>query len=128
MANCILRQTDNQGVLDMKIDRIKLIAIIFFAIPLLLLAVLREAPVKVAANVNDDPAAVYKAKCAACHTPTASKFYDATHSDDSHVQVILKGKKGEKPPYMPAFGEKGMTEDEAKALAAYMRTLKTAAN
>src|SRR6185503_17894475 len=110
----------------MTTDRIKLIAIIFFAVPLLLLATFKVTPVQVAASATDDPAATYKAKCAACHTPTASKFYDVTHTEDTHVQVIMKGKKGEKPPYMPAFGEKGMTEDEAKALAAYMKTLKPA--
>lgn len=74
----------------------------------------------------EDPAATYKAKCAACHTATASKFFDPAKADDVHVQVILKGKKGEKPPYMPAFGEKGMTEDEAKALVAFMKTLRPA--
>jgi cytochrome c1 len=44
------------------------------------------------------------------------------------VQAILKGKKGEKPPYMPAFETKGITEDDAKALAAYMKSLRTPAN
>jgi mono/diheme cytochrome c family protein len=111
---------------EMKTDRIKLIAIILFAIPLLLLVTLKEAPVMSAAAPYDDAAAAYKAKCAACHTPTASKFFDPTHTEESQVQTILKGKKGEKPPYMPAFGEKGMTEDEAKTLAAYMKTLKPA--
>lgn len=74
----------------------------------------------------DDPAADYKAKCAACHTPTASKFYDPAKSDEEHTQIILKGKKGEKPPFMPAFEAKGVTEEQAKALAAYMKTLKPA--
>ena len=77
---------------------------------------------------GDDAAATYKTKCAACHTPTASKFYDPAKTEDEQVQAIMKGKKGEKPPYMPAFGDKGMTEDEAKGLATYMKTLKTAAN
>ena len=112
--------------LKMTTDRIKLIAIVFFAVPLLLLAMFKVTPVQVAASMADDPAATYKAKCAACHTPTASKFFDPTHTEETQVQVILKGKKGEKPPYMPAFGEKGITEDDAKALAAYMRTLKPA--
>jgi mono/diheme cytochrome c family protein len=73
-----------------------------------------------------DDAATYKAKCAMCHTATASKFFDPAKPEAEQVQVILKGKKGEKPPYMPGFAEKGMTEDEAKALAAYMKTLKPA--
>lgn len=88
----------------------------------------KVTPVKVAAYAWNDAAATYKAKCAVCHTPTASKFYDPAKSDEEHVQTIMKGKKGEKPPYMPAFGEKGMTEDEAKGLATYMRTLKPPAN
>jgi len=110
----------------MKINQIKLIAIIFFAIPLMFLAIFKTTPVKVAAAAPDD-AATYKAKCAACHTPTASKFYDPAKTDEEHAQTIMKGKKGEKPPFMPAFGEKGMTEDEAKGLAAYMKSLKPAA-
>jgi cytochrome c5 len=40
------------------------------------------------------------------------------------VQAILKGKKPEKPPNMPAYGEKGITEDQAKALVAFMKSLK----
>lgn len=112
----------------MRIDQIKLIAIILFALPLLLLAMFKVTPVQVEAAMPEDPAATYKAKCAACHTPTASKFYDPAKSDDEHVQTILKGKKGAKPPYMPGYEEKGMTVDEAKGLAAYMKTLKPPAN
>jgi len=40
------------------------------------------------------------------------------------VQAILKGKKGEKPPNMPAFEEKGITADQAKELVALMKQLK----
>lgn len=112
----------------MRINRIKVIAIISFVSPLLLLVLFNATPIKVSASMPGDPAATYKAKCAACHTPTASKFFDPSKADEVHVQVILKGKKGEKPPYMPGYEEKGMTEDEAKGLAAYMRTLKPAAN
>ena len=112
----------------MKTKYIKIVAITFFAIPLLLLAAFQTTPVKVAAKTMDDPAAVYKAKCAACHTPTASKFFDATKKDADLTQIVLKGKKGEKPPYMPGFEAKGMTELEATALVCYMKTLKPAAN
>jgi mono/diheme cytochrome c family protein len=59
-----------------------------------------------------------------CHTPKAEKFYDPSRPEEEQVQAILKGKKGEKPPYMPAFEEKGITEDGAKALVTYMKTLK----
>lgn len=112
----------------MNTNRTKIVAIIFFALPLLLLAIFKVTPATTAANVADEPAVVYKAKCAACHAPGATKFYDPAKTDEEHVQVILKGKKGEKPPYMPGFGDKGMTEPEAKALADYMKGLRTAAN
>ena len=111
----------------MRVNQIKFVAIILFAIPLMLLMMLNAGPVKVAASVPDD-AATYKAKCAVCHSPTASKFFDPAKPEAEHVQIILNGKKGEKPPYMPAFGEKGITEDGAKALVAYMKTLKPPAN
>lgn len=108
----------------MKANRTKLIAIAFFSIPFFLLTVLNVTPTRVGAAF-DEPAAAYKAKCAVCHSPTASKFYDAAKPDEHHVDVILKGKKGEKPPFMPGFESKGMTEREAKALAVYMRGIKT---
>ena len=110
----------------MKTNRTKLFAIIFFAASVSMLTIFKVSPAKVSAASMDDPAATYKAKCAACHTPTASKFYVAGKTDDEYVQAILKGKKGEKPPFMPGFEAKGMAEDDAKALAAYMKTLKPA--
>jgi hypothetical protein len=36
----------------------------------------------------------------------------------------MKGKKAEKPPNMPAFEEKGVTADQAKALLDYMKSIK----
>lgn len=83
-----------------------------------------NAAVLVPTATVDDAATVYKAKCAMCHTPKAEKFYDPAKGEDDHVQIVLKGKKGEKPPYMPGFAEKGMKEDEAKALVQYMQTLR----
>lgn len=112
----------------MNTNRIKLFAFIFFTIPLLAVTMFRVAPTMVAASSTDDPATTYKAKCAVCHTPKAEKFYDLAKTDEEHVQIILKGKKGEKPPYMPGFEAKGMIEDEAKALNTYMKSLRTAAN
>lgn len=112
----------------MNTNRIKLVAIIFFALPLLTPAVFKVTPTTTAAKAADEPAVVYKAKCAACHAPRATKFHDPTKPDAEHVQIILIGKRGEKPPYMPGFAEKGMAEPEAKALADYMKALRTAAN
>ena len=78
----------------------------------------------VRATVQDDPAALYKAKCAACHGGTAEKRFDATKPDEELIQTTLKGKKAEKPPNMPAFEEKGITADQAKALVVFMKSQK----
>jgi mono/diheme cytochrome c family protein len=71
-----------------------------------------------------DAAGTYKAKCVACHGATAEKKFDAALSDDDMLQAVLKGKKPEKPPNMPAFEERGITTEQAKALVTYMKTLK----
>ena len=81
-----------------------------------------------AARVNTaddfDAAATYKAKCVACHGATAEKKFNNTLSDAELVDAVLKGKKGEKPPNMPAYQDKGINEDQAKALVAFMKSLK----
>ncbi len=79
-----------------------------------------------ATTVTEDAETVFKAKCAMCHGQKAEKFYDPAVPEADQVTAILKGKKGDKPPYMPAFETKGITEDDAKALAAHMKSLKTA--
>ena len=71
-----------------------------------------------------DAAGTYKAKCFACHGAKAEKKWDSTHPDDQMVDSIMKGKKAEKPPNMPGFEEKGITTDQAKALLAYMKSIK----
>jgi mono/diheme cytochrome c family protein len=78
------------------------------------------------ANAEDqfDAAATYKAKCVACHGPAAEKKFDATLADADLVQIVLKGKKMEKPPNMPGYEEKGVSEEQAKALVAHMKSLK----
>ena len=71
-----------------------------------------------------DAAKTYKGKCAMCHGPKAEKKFDATKSDDEHVQIILKGKKAEKPPNMPGYEAKGVTAEQAKALLDYMKSIR----
>jgi mono/diheme cytochrome c family protein len=71
-----------------------------------------------------EPADVYKSKCVACHGKKAEKKFDTTISDDQMVDAILKGKKAAKPPHMPAYGDKGVTAEQAKALVDYMKQLK----
>jgi len=112
----------------MTINNIKLVVIIIFAISLIGITAFRTEPTVTATVNGDDPAATFKAKCAACHSPTLAKFYDPAKTEEQHVQAILKGVKGEKPPFMPGFEAKGMTEDEAKGLAAYMKSLRPPAN
>ena len=71
-----------------------------------------------------EPADTYKTKCVACHGKKAEKKFDTSMSDDQMVEAVLKGKKGEKPPNMPAYGAKGVTAEQAKALVDYMKQLK----
>lgn len=73
---------------------------------------------------DDDAAALYKSKCVACHGATVEKKFDATKADEELIQTVLKGKKLEKPPNMPAYEEKGITADQAKALVAFMKSQK----
>lgn len=92
---------------------------------LMLAAAFLVVSAKARSNADDfDAAGTYKAKCFACHGAKAEKKFNATLSDDEMVQTILKGKKPEKPPNMPAFEERGITADQAKALMAYMKSVK----
>jgi mono/diheme cytochrome c family protein len=80
--------------------------------------------VRARASADDfDAAGTYKAKCFACHGAKAEKKWDSTHPEGQMVESILNGKKAEKPPNMPAFVEKGINADQAKALIAYMKSI-----
>ena len=72
---------------------------------------------------DDDTAALYNTKCKMCHGATAEKKIDKTKGDDALIQIVLDGKTMEKPPNMPAFKEKGITPDQAKALVGYIKSL-----
>lgn len=81
--------------------------------------------VRATAGADDfDAAGTYKTKCVACHGAKAEKKFDATLGDDVLVQAVLNGKKPETPPNMPAFGARGITADQAKALIDYMKSVK----
>ena len=82
------------------------------------------AAVPARTTTDEDTAALYKTKCFACHGATAEKKFDATKADDELIQIVLKGKKVEKPPNMPGFEERGLTADQAKALVAFMKSQK----
>ena len=103
---------------------IKNISIIITAIFLSGVVFYSVAPAQGEAQPSD-PAAFYKAKCVACHGQKAEKKFDATLTDEQYVEAILKGKKPEKPPNMPAYGEKGVTAEQAKALLDHMKQLRS---
>ena len=73
-----------------------------------------------------DAAATFKTKCVACHGQKAEKKFDSSLPDAQLIDIVMKGKKPEKPPNMPAYGEKGVTADQAKALVEHMKQLKSA--
>jgi mono/diheme cytochrome c family protein len=100
----------------------KKIAAALFGIPLVAAALLVSVPARTA--TDDDVAALYNGKCKMCHGATAEKKIDKTKADDVLMQTVLDGKAAEKPPNMPAFKDKGLTPDQAKALVAYMKSLK----
>ena len=99
---------------------VKKIAIGLLALPILAMALLTSTPVNTVAAAQDDPAAFYKTKCAMCHGAKAEKSFDATKTDEQLTESVLKGIK----PKMPAYEEKGVSADQAKALVAYMKQLK----
>src|SRR4051794_21550185 len=114
----------NLSEVDMNNTKLKLLAIGLLAAAVMAILVFRTTPAAAAAGSADDAAKTYKTKCMACHGPAAAKFYDPAKPDAEQVDAIMHGKKGAKPPFMPPFGDKGITEDAAKELVAYMKTLK----
>jgi len=111
----------------MTINKIKLLATVSFVLPLAAFSIFRATPAAAITSALDEPAAAYKTKCAMCHSPKAEKAYDPAMPLDQQIEAVLKGKKAEKPPNMPAFEPKGMTAEEAKALVEYMKALRTPA-
>lgn len=73
-----------------------------------------------------DPAAFYKAKCVACHGQKAEKKFDSSLTDEQLIDAVMKGKKPEKPPNMPAYADKGVSAEQAKGLVEHMKLLKSA--
>src|SRR5215813_1244541 len=106
-------------------NRIRNTAIALTALFLLSMIFLVKAPAQTEVKPSDT-AAFYTAKCVMCHGKKAEKKFNASLTDDQMLEAIMKGKKGEKPPNMPAYGEKGATEDDAKALLAHMKQLRAA--
>ena len=78
---------------------------------------------------GEDAAATFKAKCAVCHGADGKKLAKADFSSDKVqkasdadlVDMILNGGKEKKATH--AFGAKGISEDQAKALASYAKEI-----
>ena len=76
---------------------------------------------------GEDGAALYKAKCAMCHGPDgAGKVGPAlkgTKLTDAQIADLLtKGAEGKKAPHAKAVA--GVSADQAKAVAEYVKSLK----
>jgi cytochrome c5 len=100
----------------------RLLKVIFAMVALVLAGAFLFVSTPARAN-DDDTATLYNTKCKMCHGATAEKKIDKTKADDVLIQIVLDGKAAEKPPNMPAFKEKGITPDQAKALVGYMKSL-----
>jgi mono/diheme cytochrome c family protein len=113
----------------MKMNRIKLIISLVFIIPIIAVVMFSSKPLGTLVRADDvEAAATYKVKCAMCHSPKAEKLFDPAKTDEELIETIMKGKKGEKPPFMPGFEAKGMTADQAKELITYMKGLRKPAS
>lgn len=110
--------------MDSGVNRVKRVALVLFAVPLLAAAFYGGAEARAGAAADDfDAAATFKAKCAMCHGQKAEKKFDAAKADDALVETVLKG-KDDVTPKMPGYEAKGVTADQAKALVAHMKMLK----
>jgi mono/diheme cytochrome c family protein len=74
-----------------------------------------------------DGAATYKAKCAACHGPEGQgkvgpAVKGTSLSADQITDLLTKGEDAKKAPHKKAIA--GLTADDAKAVADYVKTLK----
>src|SRR6516165_1357423 len=77
----------------------------------------------------DDGAALYKKKCAGCHgatgegkAPKIPALQGTSWELDKITSHLTTGEASSKPPHNK--GVSGLTEDQAKAIAEYVKTLK----
>ena len=106
-----------------KLTRVKALVVALFALPLLFAALSTNTPAGATAAQDFDAGAAYKAKCAMCHGQKAEKKFDPAKDDATHVSITMKG-RDDVTPKMPGYESKGMTEDQAKALVAFMRSVR----
>jgi mono/diheme cytochrome c family protein len=95
-------------------------ALIIFAMLFLVPAFAQTETVKFV----DAPSYYKDAKCVVCHGQKAEKKFDVAVSEEDMLKVVLAGKKAEKPPNMPGYEAKGLNAEQAKAMIAYMKSIK----
>src|SRR5262245_39460995 len=103
----------------------KKLAVPLMVSPLLVVGIMGSAPARTSSEDFDAAAFYASSHCAMCHTAKAEKHFDATKADEVLADAILKGVKPAAPPAMPSYEAKGVTADQAKALVAYMKSLKS---
>jgi mono/diheme cytochrome c family protein len=109
----------------MKIAYLKRIGAAVAVATLLVLASIVSGAAQTDGVKFTDAASYYKdAKCVVCHGQKAEKKFNAELKEEELVEIVLKGKKPEKPPNMPAYEPKGLTAEQAKAMVVYMKKLK----
>lgn len=74
-----------------------------------------------------DGAAIFKAKCAACHGPEGQgkigpALKGTSVTADQIVDMLTKGNDAKKPPHKKPLS--GLSADDAKAVADFVKTLK----
>ncbi|HKT86938.1 MAG TPA: cytochrome c [Candidatus Sulfotelmatobacter sp.] len=74
-----------------------------------------------------DGAATYKAKCAMCHGPEGQgkvgpALKGSSLSDAQITDLLVKGEEAKKAPHKKAIA--GLSADDAKAVAEFVKTLK----
>ncbi len=111
----------------MKITHLKNVAVVVCVLALFAMVFLVSGAAQTDAVKFTDTTQYYKdAKCVVCHGQKAEKKFNIELKEEEMVEAILKGKKPEKPPNMPAYEPKGITAEQAKALIEHMKQLKSA--
>jgi mono/diheme cytochrome c family protein len=113
----------------MKENKLKLIVVVFFALAVGLAATVVQPRIVVTVRAEavradeKEASAFFAAKCKVCHGAQAEKHFDSKKPDGEFVEAVLKGRPDAKPIKMPAYADKGVTEEQAKALVEYMKSL-----
>ena len=107
----------------MTLNRVKLFATAILTFSILTVLIFNTKPTGTIVSAAD-AAETYKTKCAMCHSPKAEKLFDPAKTDEVLTEIVMKGKKGEKPPFMPAFETKGMTAEQANEMVIFMKDLR----